>query len=293
MNKHFLVTISNDDTSLKGVEFLCSFFKEGSGHQLTILHICRLDSNDMNSALMEMWDQKDDKIQGKLTVGAKKAIDRANTLLSAAQMSIDQIVTKTVAERFGKVRDIAEEGSRGLYDAIVLGKRASYTLQWLFERPADEIAQSMIKESCFSIPLWICPEIEDNRKNVLLCVDGSENSFRAVDHAGFILSTQDQHAITILHVKSATGPKSHTIFPRAEAILASHNIDDKRIETVSTWGFSIPGTILGLLDRHHYAVVALGLHGQQEGMLKEYHLAGKTASTLIAKIEGAALWCCP
>lgn len=293
MDKHFLVTISSDRNNLKGVEFLCSFFKKKSEYHLTLLHICRLDANDMNSALMEIWDSDDDKTQEKLSIGARKAIDKSIKLLSTGSMAVDQMVTKTVAERFGKVRDILTEGSAGLYDAIVLGKRASYTLQWLFERPADEIAQSMIKDSIFSTPLWICPETKNDRKNVLLCLDGSENSFRAVDHVGYILTKQDQHSITMLNVKNGTGPDSHKIFSRAESILATHKIADERIETVSTWGISIPGTILGVLSRHHHAVVALGLHGQKEGLLKEFHLAGNTTSTLISKLDDTALWCCP
>lgn len=293
MNKHFLVTISNDTDNLKGVEFISSFFKKKSEHRLTLLHICRLDANDMNSALMEMWDQPDSKVKGRLTVGARKAIDRSTEMLSSSRMTVDEIITKTVAERYGKVRDILTEGQEGLYDAIILGKRASYALQWFFERAADETAQSIINDSCFTTPVWICPEVEPDRKDVLVCVDGSENSYRTVDHVGFILSKQDQHSITMVHVKTGSGPPSHEIFARAEKVLADHQITDERIETVSTWGFSVSGTILGILDRHRHAAVAVGRHGADPGLLKNLNLAGNTTASLIRKIEHAALWCCP
>jgi len=293
MNKHFLVTISNDTQNLSGVEFLCSFFKKESEHNLTLLHICRLDAKDMNASLMEMWEKPDDKIKGRLTLGARKAIDKSIRQISASRMTIYKMEAKTVGERFGKVRDILGEGAEGLYDAIILGKRASYTLQWLFERPADEIAQSILKDSNLTTPVWVCPKIEVNRKNVLLCVDGSDNSFRAVDHVGFILSRQDQHTVTLLHVKDGTGPESHQIFSRAEKLLHHHKISDKRIETVSTWGFSVTGTIQGILDRHHHAAVAVGLHGNESGVLREFNLAGDTTSKLISKIENASIWCCP
>lgn len=293
MNKHFLVTISNDIENLSGVEFLCSFFKKESEHNLTLLHIYRLDATDMKANLMDMWEKPDDKIKGSLTIGARKAIDKSTQLISTSRMSIDKMETKTVGERFGKVRDILSEGAEGLYDAIILGKRASYALQWLFDRPADEIAQSILKDSNFTTPVWICPKTEVNRKNVLLCVDGSDNSFRAVDHVGFILSRQDQHAVTLVHVKDGTGPESHQIFSRAEKLLHHHKISDKRIETVSTWGFSVTGTIQGILDRHHHAAVAVGLHGNESGVLREFNLAGDTTSKLISKIENASIWCCP
>ena len=164
MNKHFLVTISNDVEHLYGVRFICSFFKEMSEHHLTLLHIYRLDGDGMSKALTEMWAHPDDKIQGNLTVGARRSIDKAMALLGKSKMSIDQIITKTVAERYGKVKDILTEGSKGLYDAIILGRRASYALQWVFEKPADEIAQIMIKDSCCTSPLWICPETRARQK---------------------------------------------------------------------------------------------------------------------------------
>lgn len=293
MNKHFLVTISSETEYLYGIKFICSFFKKESEHKLTLLHIYRQNANDMSASLMEMWERPDEHVKGKLTVGARLAIDKSKKLLEQSKMSVDQMFTKTVAEQFGTVKDILHEGSQGLYDAIVLGKRASYTLQWLFERPADEIAQSIIKDATFTTPIWVCPEINNDRKDVLICLDGSENSFRAVDHAGFVLSKQDQHNITLFHVKKNSGISSHEIFPRAEQILNDHGVVDQRIQTVSTWGLSVTGTIQGILDRHRYAAVAIGLRGGQEETLKERQLAGTTTSTLIRKVENTSIWCCP
>ena len=293
MKKHFLVTISNDIDNLSAVEFLCSFFKKESQHRITLLHIGRLDATDMSGALMEMWEKPDDRVKGQLTVGARKAIDRSMKMLAESRMSVDEMVTKTVAERYGKFRDILLEGERGLYDAIILGKRAAYTLQWLFERAADEIAQSIIKDSRFSMPLWVCPKTEMRRKDVLLCLDGSENGYRAADHVGYILKRQDRHKITMLHVKTPAGGDSQGIFRRAEAIFREHGITDERIATFSTWGLSVSGTVLGILDRHHFAAVALGLRGQQEGFMKDLNLAGDTTSTLIRKTENTSLWCIP
>jgi len=228
-----------------------------------------------------------------LTVGARRGIDRSLERLSSSKMSIDVMMTKTVPERYGKVRDILLEGSNGLYDAIVLGRRASYTLQWLFERPADEVVQAMIRDHTLTTPIWVCPQTAPGRKNVLLCVDGSENSYRAVDHVGYMLADQEQHLVTLLNVKTSNGPASSEIFARAEKILHDHRVRDERIETIATWGLSVPAAILARVNRDGYAAVALGLHGLATGLLKGFNLAGGTTSALVGKIEGASLWCCP
>ncbi len=294
MEKQLLVTISNDVEHLFGVKFICSFFHKMSEHRVTLLHICRRDCNDMTKTLMDIWDGPADNVQGQLTVGVRRSIKKAEKLLKESRMSIDQIITKTVAERYGKVKDILAESAKGLYDTIILGRRASYSLQWMFERSADETIQAMIKDSSCTSPLWICPDPEPGRKNVLLCVDGSKNAYRAVDHVGYILSAQDQHTITLFHVENAAEKQSDKIYQRAEAILLGHNIGAERINRNSAWGVSVPRSILGEIEKGGYAAVAVGMCGQKkQGLLKDLHLAGGTTVKLVSKIEKASLWCCP
>ncbi len=293
MNKHFLVTLSNDVEHLYGVRFICAFFKEMSEHHLTLLHICRLDGNDSAQGLSEMWTHPEEKAEVNLSAGAKRSITKAQTLLQKSRMAIDRVITKTVAERYGKVKDILNEGSKGLYDAIILGRRASYTLQWVFERPADELAQFMIKDTHCTTPLWICPETEPGRKNVLLCIDGSENAYRAVDHVGYILAAQDHHTVTLFSVSSAIGVDAEDIFGRAEYLLHENGVADERILRATSWGISVPGAILSEATKGGYAAVAVGLNGLEHGLMKNLNMAGGTTGKLINKLEKAALWCCP
>ena len=161
------------------------------------------------------------------------------------------------------------------------------------ERPGDEIAQSIIRDSKLETPLWVCPKTESDKRNVLVAVDGSESSLRAVDHAGYILSDQDQHNIILVHVRTGTGTSSHDIFQRAEAILRDHGIPGQRIETFSTWGLSVAGAIENIVRQHRQAAVAIGLHGSKGGWLKNFNLAGKTTASLIGKLENVSIWCCP
>lgn len=293
MKKHFLVTISNDADILYGVRFLCSFFDEIADHQITLLHICLRDPHDMSQTLGQMWQGPGDGIEGRLSVQARKSIDKAKELLSRHRMSIDQVMTKTCVERFGKVKDILTEGAKGSYDAIVLGRRASYSLQWMFERPADETALAIIRDSGCTCPLWICPEPLPDRKNVLLCVDGSENSYRAVDHVGYILADQQHQQVSLLHVELGGGAKSTEIFARAEAILHQHGLGSDRISHTSSWGVTVAGAILSAIDKGGYGAVALGMHGEKQGVAKNLKLAGSTTAKLISKMDKASLWCCP
>ncbi len=293
MIKHFLVTISNDIEHLYGVRFLCSFFNTLGEQKVTLLHICRTDDSAMAKTLSQMWQGPSEGIEGQVTVQARRAIHKAKEMLTEHKMAIDHMMTKTCAERYGKVKDILGEGSRGLYDAIVLGRRASYTLQWMFERPADETVLAIIKDSGCTTPLWICPEPELGRKDVLICLDGSENAFRAVDHAGYIVAAQEQHRITLFQATSGLDSHSEEVFQRAEALLHGHAVDRERITRKTDWGLSIAGTILSEVDRGSYAAVALGLGGERQERKIHGPLAGENTIKLIGKVEKASLWCCP
>lgn len=294
MKKHFLVTISNDAEILYGVRFICSFFGNVADYQVTLLHICRRDAGGMGASLSQMWDGPSEGIKGQLTVQAKKAIDRAKDILRRHNMAIDQVMTKTCAERYGKVKDIMAEGAKGAYDAIVLGRRASYTLQWMFERAADETAQSIIRDSGCTTPLWICPEPLPGRKNLLLCLDGSENSYRAADHVGYILADQPQQQITLFHVQNVKDYNDPAeIFGRAEEILNSYGIAGDRIRRESSWGLTVAGAIESEVERGGYAAVAVGLHGERQGQAKTTRLSGGITAKLISKVEKVSLWCCP
>lgn len=293
MHKHFLVTVSNNVDHLFGVKFLCSFFDKKPDYHATLLHIFSHDSQQMSEVLLEKWNEPGSDVEGRQTVGARRAIDRAKTLLAGQEIPVGRIITRTVAERYGKVKDILLESSNGLYDAVVLGRRASYTLQWIFERAADETMQKMIRDGGCTVPLWICPDPEPGRKNVLLCVDDSDNAFRTVDHVGHILSSESRHTITLFHMEKAPGGESERIFRRAVEILNGHNIGNERISRTSTWGVSASRAILAEAEKGSYAAVALGMRGQGQGVPRDLNLAGGTALKLIGKIEKISLWCCP
>lgn len=293
MQKHFLVTISNEIENLFGVRFLCSFFNTIGDHQITLLHICQTDKSAMANALNQMWQGPNEGIEGRVTVQARRAIFKAKEMLGQHQMAVEHMITKTCAERFGKVKDILAEGSRGLYDAIILGRRASYALQWMFERPADETVQAIVRDSGCTTPLWICPETEAGRRNVLVCLDGSQNSFRAVDHVGYILGRQEQHHIALFYAAGGSDGKSDTYFEHAEALLRAHDIGPDRISRKTGRGLTVSGTILGELEKGRYAAIALGLRGEKQEREKNMGISGGTTAKIIAKLEKASLWCCP
>jgi len=290
---HFLVTTSSNTGNLLGVQFICSFFRSCPEIEVTLFHICRHDSSDTCLALTEMWDEPDNRVTGELTIGARRSLDKAKGLFAESSIPIKKMITKTVAERYGKVKDILLEGNQGHYDAIVLGRRATYALQWMFAKPTDELPQAMIKDTNLLTPLWVCCDHDPTRKNILVCVDGSENSFRAVDHAGYVLSHTKNRKITLFHVSTGDHINESELFNKAEAILLENGIETDRFNSKSSRGFSVAKTIIGEGNRGQYSAIVLGLQGKKNTRFGSFGLMGGTTSTLIHRAEKFSLWCCP
>ncbi len=295
MNLHFLATLSSDREHLYGTQFLSSFFKNSLACKVTLFHINRLDSEDNSKSLLKIWEVQDSSVEGNLTHGARQAFDRAAVILKNGNITTQRLITKTVNERYGKVRDILLEGRNGLYDAIILGRRATYALQWFFEKPADEIPQAILKDSSLTNPLWVCCEPEQGRKNILLCVDGSEASFRAADHVGYILKRADEHKVTVFHIRASTSQdcSSESILNKAISILEENGVTANRISSKATWGLSIVNTILDEKNRGKYAAIAVGIRGNNNKTLKKFGIMGGTTSSLIQNINKATVLCCP
>ena len=293
MKRHFLVTISNDVNILYGVRFVCSFFQQLSEHQLTLFHVCLREGSKMSQSLGQMWEGNGEENEIEPEAKARRSIARARKMLEERQMPAEHVQIRTCAERYGKVKDILMEAAGGHYDAIILGRRASYSLQWMFERPGDETALAAFRDSNCTTPLWICPEPKPGARNVLVCVDGSENSSRAVDHAGFILAGEPEHGITLFHAGAGSSGSVAEMFAKAETILHNHGIGADRISRNTGWGLTVAGSILSEIARGGYAAAAVGMYGERQAAVKNISLSGSTTAKLISKIDKTALWCCP
>lgn len=97
----------------------------------------------------------------------------------------------------------------------------------------------------------------------------------------------------MFHVENGAGKKPKGVFQQTKTMLNDHGIGTERISHNSSWGLSVPRSILGQIKKGSYAAVALGMRGLEQGVLRDLNLAGGTTLKRISKIEKTALWCCP
>jgi len=95
----------------------------------------------------------------------------------------------------GLAKDILERAQEGLYDAIVVGRRGLSLAQKAFLGSVT----GKLAEHSRVIPVWM---VDGNvtSTRIMVAVDGSECSLRAVDHLSFMVGQNPNVTVTLFHV---------------------------------------------------------------------------------------------
>lgn len=281
MEKHLLVTVSDDLRILHGVRFVGSFFRNKSNVKVTLFYVAPLGELSGGDKTLREINKKNVEVYQKK---GQTAIEESTRLLTERGFPPENISSKLMFKQFGKVKDIIREARAKLYDSVVLGGRGYDILANVMK---ESVSREMLERD-IDFPLWICRRPEENRNNVLLCVDGSEPCYRIADHVGFILRNEKEHRVTIFHLD--TGKRNtEAMLAETKNKLLQNGIEPERISTRVLRTSGIVSNIVKEVERHAYAVVAVGRVGVKKSLLEGWRV-GSTSMKLLENLEKASLW---
>jgi nucleotide-binding universal stress UspA family protein len=285
MERHLLLTISDDLSLLCGVRFAASFFRNTKQTKLTLLYVApgfESVSPHADHVQHEM-DRKQSRIYREK---GQMALNASQKYLTERGFPPANIATRLISKRFGTVEDIIFEGRGGHFDAVILGRRG-YTL---FEKAFANSVSREIMNRDIDFPVWVCRQPEGGRRNVLLCVDETEPSLRIADHVGFILEAEAEHAVTLFHVDLGEGKNADTILQHARQKLVDNRVPEERIRSRIVRASKVVKPIVEEVERGGYAAVAVGRGGTQAKGLLDKWLGGSRSMELLEILDKAALW---
>lgn len=288
MDKHLLVAVGDEFHTSQSLRFVHNFFTSREELKLTLFYVVpRRPDWRLDPINLEANPEAIVRIEEEKRAHGVPAMEKAREWLLGMGFSKDQLAVKISHGKLGTVKEIVKESEEGLYDAAVLGRRG---ISWFEEMVTDSVSHRILWES-LSFPIWICRNPQKDRRNVLVCVDGSDECMRVADHAAFMLKNEPGHDITLLHVCSDDRCiDSEQIFGRALAEVKANDIPDERI-TIKVLTSSNPArTILHEADASKYAAVAIGRTSHKPSTLN--HIFATTSLKILRGIEGAALWLC-
>lgn len=273
MDKHFLITVSDQKSALYGARFIGDFFPDKTNIKATLFF-----STPRTGPAEDL--------QKALQAKGEEALQQAGAILMEKGFSQQNISYKSKSSMFSTVMDIIQEAEKGVYDAVVLGRRGISILKEAFD---ESVSIKLFKEKP-AFPLWLCNRTEEIGKDVLLYLDGSPASIQMADHVGFILAESKAHHIDLLAPESVF--LEHSLMDQYIQILSRNNLDLNRIRTQLPVSSNPAQQILKLTEKKTYAAVALGKAGTQSTNILSRLSKGPVCSVVLKEMKHASLWLC-
>ncbi len=261
--------------------------------------------------------------EAKRKVSARNELDRLFKLNTAHSQAIladvaenlkqggidtERIKIHTLPHDQGTAKDILDFAARGRFDAIVLGRRGMSGWQdMLF----GSVSNNIIQQSQV-LPVWMVDGQPPPGK-ILVPVDGSSHSLRAVDHLAFILAGRQDLHLVFFHVQPklrqfcaidfddataapledlvAAGDR-HCIdnfYGQAIHRIAEAGIEENQFEIKTSTGLNRVGSqIVKELGAGRYQAIVMG----RSGGSRNYFMGG-VAQHVINKATECAVWIVP
>lgn len=281
IKKKFLMAVSKDTSHQYGVRFLSYFFQNKKDIQVDILNISH------QGVKSGYYSAKQDKVSSQKSQEFLREVRQKMVDFGFPDQNIQM---ETRQSSVSTARDILTAGRKGMYDCLVLGRRGLTLLESLIQ---DSVSGKILDEQC-DIPVWICREPERQKKHLLLCTDGSEESLSAADHAGFILESAPENNITVLYVRPPDSRSNEqSILNSTLARITDNNISAERISTLVLEGKNTGRLILDYARDKGFAAIAMGRKcrtADQKGLSGFF--VGSVSSVVLKNLDQASLWIC-
>lgn len=309
MEKKLLLAIDGSKNSLTALEVVGHLFQTCPEVILVLFHVLppippiyKEESlmNPMAQKHLLQWKEKQQEaVEGVL----KKSKER----LIRSGWPESQILIRAQEKRVGVARDILFEAERGIYDAVVIGRRGLSKVAELFLGSVSNKVLQGAKE----LPVWVIGKKVANAR-IVAAVDGSENSKRAVDHLSFILGSCKVEGMEILLLSvqpgfiSLFGPRaipSLSAFPasrenyekkmtpfldQCQELLQEAGIDPGHIKRkILSKGADIGKAILSEAQKGDYETIVLGRRGISKA--QEFFM-GSISHNILQQAGDKAVW---
>jgi nucleotide-binding universal stress UspA family protein len=305
MEKKLLLAIDGSKNSLLALDYVTHLFQCSPGIRISLFHVLPpIPPIYKEDALMDRVTQK---YLNNWKIKQQEAIEtilhRSRERLIKTGWPEDQVEIRAQEKRVGVARDILFEAQKGLYDAVVVGRRGLSAVQQMF---LGSVSIKII-QGAKTIPVWVIGGRVTNHK-ILMALDGSENATRAVDHLAFILEScrQEDIQVLLLHVWpgyiTVSGPRlvphlpdrkkyeenTAIFFKQAEEMILESGLPVKQVEKkIYLKGIDIGKAILSEAHKGGYGTLVLGRRGLSRA--KEF-LMGSISTKILQQAADKAVW---
>ena len=305
--KSICVPIDGSENAMRSLDYLNFMFGPEHSLKVTLLYILPtlppflVEEQKKNSAVA----RKLKEVEAKNVDVAEKYLSEAKAVLVKKGFSSNAVKTIHYQKEMGVAKDICTFSNKSEVDAVMVSTKGRSRLQAFF---MGEVSRNLL-EHCPQSPIWLLEPVV-KKKNVLVCVDNSENALRAVDHAGFMLSETDTPVIlfhTKRHLrrfipkevieeapeleelwKHAAGEQIAPYMKKANEMLLQAGLKENQITTKIVDGSrSAADDILKAAKRYECGTIVMGRRGLTG--VKEF-IMGSVTRKVLEELSERAVW---
>jgi nucleotide-binding universal stress UspA family protein len=306
MEKQILLALDDSIHSRHALQYVARIFAGAKDFACTLYHVLPqvlpyvLDDMGSNAKaggkLKALMQQHESRALSALRANKQHLVE-----LGIPERSIDILVRPQTA---GLARDILNQAENHFYDAIVVGRHGRSSSQEDF---MGGVSAKLLEHST-QIPVWVV-DGEVTSSKVMVAVDGSENSIKAIGFLCFILEENPKITYTLYHISQDERTKYAELYGKMEAELdefveKSHKrlidrfseqayqqfqaigVPERQVEMVTARPSLKTGQmILDEAQRGGYGTVVIGRRG-----LGRAHFFGSSSRFVAERLKNRALW---
>ncbi len=307
MEKKILLAVDDSIQSKYAVKYAATVSSTVKNLHYVLFHVQPMISLYIKDEALKSPQAKAelDKVVKKNRNASRKMLEQYSQDMVGMGIDEGRIEIVTRPQDSGSAKDIIEFAHVGRYDAIVVGSKRKTRLQKMF---MGSVSANLLEHSEY-IPVWIV-DGEVASEKFLVAVDGSESSFRAVDHISFMLKGNTHVEITLLHVMSkaselyeeclAEEPSAaleelvarcdkrqiEQFFRSALKKFKDAGLSENQVVIQTVEGRSRPGrVIIETAKKDNFGTVVIGRRG-----INKSFFTGSVSHHVINKISESALW---
>jgi nucleotide-binding universal stress UspA family protein len=308
--KKLLIAVDGSAQSLNAVRYVAENLAPGK-LKVNLMYVMPIAPDtfwdlEQDAFFMRMMKSRHAQWKREAKKVAQGFLDDARNVLVKANVHEQQVGVILQERKVGIARDIIEE-SKKRYDAVVMGRKGLSKLKDLF---LGNVSHKIV-EKMTDTPVWVIGEnIRSNK--ILLAVDGSENSRKAVDYVGsFAAGTEVE--LSLYYVVRSFGLGFLEDFSMREEVIedfveeAEMNVQrmfrsygerlekagvaPARISTKYTLqSHSRAVDIIREAKDGDYGTIVMGRRGLSK--VREF-LMGRVTNKVLSRAEGFAVWIVP
>lgn len=310
MEKKVLIAVDDSRHSENAVRYAAGIYEKVKGLKFVLIHV----EPTISQYLLDEARTKPgayaelQKLMRKSQEAAHQLLEKEKSLMVSLGVAEADVQLISLPRKFGAAKDILEYGTALLYDALIVGRRG---LSGLAETFIGSVSANIVDNSHL-LPVWIVNE-KTSANAIMVAVDGSESSLRAVDHMAFMFGGNTDVNLTFFHVaprlanfcpidfddtdsaqldaviQQADKACIDRFFAHARKKLAESGIADSQIKvSVKEGGFKVAKAVREAYQQGNYGTLIIG----RRGMDKKF-FTGSVSRYLVNQFSEGALWVVP